>query len=60
MEEVAFNTIKRKITTAENPKRQSLIHPKMPKETAVATPTKMKKNHKAQQKRESAVVLLKS
>jgi hypothetical protein len=46
------------ISAEENPKRQSLTHHSKPN-AAAATPTKMQKNHKAQQKSESAIVLLK-
>jgi hypothetical protein len=60
MEDVELNTIKRKINTAENPKRQSLTTHGKPKNRATVPPTKMNKSHKTQQKRERAAVLLKS
>jgi hypothetical protein len=56
LEDVENSTTKRKIVTAEKPKRQSLIHQVKPKNV----PTNMKRNHKPQQKRDSAAVLLPS
>ena len=61
MDDVELNTTKRKIKTAEKPKRQSLTHHAKSEDTAlVATPIAMNKIHKIQQKRESAFILLRS
>jgi len=60
MEDVEVNTIKRKTSTAENPKRQSSTHHDGElNRIAKATPMKMKNNQKIQQKNERATVLLK-
>jgi len=60
MEDVDLNTISRKISTAENPKRQSSTHHDNELNvTAKAIPMRMKNIQKIQQKKETAIVLLK-
>ena len=54
--DVAINTIILRVTTAANPKRQSLTHTNQPKGKLKATPIATKANQKAQLKRERSVV----
>jgi hypothetical protein len=57
-DDVARNTTARRVSTAEKPKRQSLIHHHEPNAAPKATPRIMKDSQRIQQKRESATVLL--
>jgi 3-deoxy-D-arabino-heptulosonate 7-phosphate (DAHP) synthase class II len=58
-DDVEWSTIIRNVTTAEEPKRISLIHQIGAKLIANTTPKMIKKSHKAQEKRERAIILLK-
>jgi hypothetical protein len=58
--DVESNTIKRKIITAEKPRKQSLTPHEDPKKSDVAMPKKMKQIHIVQLNIDSPVVLLMS
>jgi len=58
VEDVEDNTIRRKMFTAEKPKRQSLIAHTKPRNPASIIPVTMNRSHKPQQKRERAIILL--
>jgi len=57
-DEVTVNTINLRVTTAANPKRQSLTQRKGPNAKLKPTPKAIKKSQKSQQKKDSARVLL--
>jgi hypothetical protein len=60
-EDNAANTVRRRIITAEKPRRQNLTNQtRSDRATAKTTPPKMKNSHRPQQKSERAIVLLKS
>jgi len=50
-------TTARRVVTAQNPKRQSLIHNQKPSSAPKTTPKTMNNSHKSQQNSESATVL---